>query len=79
MILASLAKPASYGALMDSDIRERELENCRPRRQFNDGNEIIELLKTHTYKEVADKYGISPTTVINRLKRLNLYKTNKNY
>jgi len=40
---------------------------------------LWQLLKTHTYQEVGNMYGITHKTVIDRLKKLKLYKPNGDY
>lgn len=59
--------------------REWELKNCQIRPQFEDPKRIVELLKIYTYYDVAKIYGITAKTVIDRLKKIGLYKPNRNY
>jgi intein/homing endonuclease len=59
------------------DIRKWELENCMIRQQFDNPENILELLKTHTYKEISNMYGITRKTIIDRLKKYNLYDAAK--
>src|SRR5579859_2260251 len=59
--------------------RQWELENCLIRKKFDDPTKIIELLKSHTYKEVGDIYGITAKTVIDRLRKLGLHKAKRSY
>lgn len=59
------------------EIRKWELENCQIRKQFDDPKKILKLLESHTYGEVAAMYGITRKTVIDRLKKSNLYEIAK--
>ena len=60
-------------------IREWELENCKVPGEFENPNKIVKMLKTKTYEEIAYIYNITPKTVIDRLKTLGLFKSNREY
>lgn len=55
------------------NIRDWELHHCMIRKQFDDPNEILNMLHTHTYKEISNIYGVTIRTIVNRLQKLNLY------
>lgn len=56
-------------------IREEELKKLPA--QFKDPNDVLDMLKIHTWKEVANHYKITVRSVINRLIKLGMYKTKK--